>query len=68
MTTTIQALTHLSHRVARSFHRLFNRLTRKAELAITVTLAIPPFLKVNLAYKADLQKSARGDSTPRAGK
>jgi len=64
MTTTVQALTHLSHRIARSFHRLFSRLTRKAELAITVTLTIPPFLKVSFAYKADLQASARGDRSP----
>jgi hypothetical protein len=67
MTTTIQALTNLGHRVARSFHRLFNRLTRKAELAITVTLAVPPFLKVNLAYKADLAKSALSNAASRDG-
>jgi hypothetical protein len=67
MTTAIQALTDLSHRVTRSFHRLFNRLTRKAEPAITVTLAIPPFLKVNLAYQADLAKSELSNAASRDG-
>lgn len=67
MTTTIQAFTHLSHRAARSFHRLFNRLTREAKLGITLTLAIPPFRKVNFTDKADLQASAHGESAPRAG-
>lgn len=54
MTTTIKALANLSRRVARQFHRLFNRLTRKAEFTCTVTIAIPPFLKMELGYKKDL--------------
>jgi hypothetical protein len=49
MTTSIKALAHLSRRVARTFHKLFNRLTRKAEFTCSVTVAIPPFLKVQLA-------------------
>ena len=54
MTTSIKALAHLSRRVARTFHKLFNRLSRKAEFTCTVTVAIPPFLKMQLGYKAVL--------------
>jgi hypothetical protein len=32
MTTTFKALANLSRRVAARFHRLFNRLIRKAEI------------------------------------
>lgn len=58
MTTSIKALAHLSRRVATAFHKLFNRLTRKAEFTCTVTIAIPPFLKMQLGYKTDLGKPA----------
>ena len=58
MTTTIQALANLSHRVARAFHRLFNRLTRKAELTLMISVAVPPFFKMVLRYKTDLRKPA----------
>jgi hypothetical protein len=51
MTTTIKALANLSRRVAASFHRLFNSLTRKAELTLGITVAIPPFLKMEVHYK-----------------
>lgn len=54
MTTTIRALANLSHRVARKFCRLFNRLTRHAELACVVTVAIPPFLKLEARYKTNV--------------
>jgi hypothetical protein len=64
MTTTIQALTNLSHRVARTFHRLFNRLIRKAELTFKITVAIPPFLKMEVGYKTDLGTAAN-DNDPR---
>ena len=53
MTTTIKTLANLSCRVAASFHRLFNRLTRKAELTLALTVAIPPFLKMEVRYKKD---------------
>lgn len=58
MTTSIKALANLSRRVARTFHRLFNRLTRKAEVTLHVTIAIPPFLKMEVGYKTDLGKPA----------
>jgi hypothetical protein len=58
MTTSIKALAHLSRRVARTFHKLFNRLTRKAGFTCTVTIAIPPILRVQLGYKTDLGKPA----------
>lgn len=58
MTTSIKALANLSRRVARAFHRLFNRLTRKAEVIFNVTVAIPPFLKMEIGYKTDLAKPA----------
>lgn len=58
MTTSIKALAHLSRRVARTFHKLFNRLTRKAEFTCSVTVAIPPFVKVQLGYKTDFRKPA----------
>lgn len=54
MTTTLRALAHLSRRVTARFHRLFNRLTRKAELTLAITVAIPPFLKMEAHYKADV--------------
>lgn len=54
MTTTLEALTTLSHRVARCFHRLFSRLLRKAEVEISITFCFPPFFKISLDYKADL--------------
>jgi len=53
MTTTVKALANLSRRVAARFHRLFNRLTRKAELTLGITVAIPPFLKMEVRYKKD---------------
>ncbi|HZZ58146.1 MAG TPA: hypothetical protein VFE31_09975 [Opitutaceae bacterium] len=58
MTTTIKALANLSRRVARAFHRLYNRLTRKAAFTCTITVAVPPFLKMEVGYKADLGKPA----------
>ena len=51
MTTTIKALANLSRRVARAFHRLSNRLTRKAAFTCTVTVAVPPFLKMKSATR-----------------
>ena len=53
MTTTFKALAYLSRRIAARFHRLFNRLTRKAELTLAITVAIPPFLKMEVHYKKD---------------
>ena len=61
MTTTIKALANLSHRVARSFHKLFNRLIRKAELTFKITVAIPPFLKMEVGYKTDFGTAANGN-------
>ena len=58
MTTTFKALANLSRRVAARFHRLFNRLIRKAELTFVVTVAIPPFLKMEVRYKKDFAKPA----------
>jgi hypothetical protein len=58
MTTTFKALANLSRRVAARFHKLFNRLTRKAELTFAVTVAIPPFLKMEVRYKKDFGKPA----------
>jgi hypothetical protein len=58
MTTTIKALAKLSRRVATRFHRLFNRLIRKAELTLALTVAIPPFLKIEVRYKKDFGTSA----------
>lgn len=66
MTTTISALATLSRRVARSFHRLLARPIRKATLAVTVTVAVPPFIKVAVTYKADLGKAAN-DNRPQRG-
>lgn len=53
MTTTLEALANLSRHVAPRFHRLFNRLTRKAELTLAISVAIPPFLKMEIHYKKD---------------
>lgn len=53
MTTTLEALANLSRHVATRFHRLFNRLTRKAELTLAISVAIPPFLKMEVHYKKD---------------
>jgi hypothetical protein len=64
MTTTIKALANLGHRVARTFHRLCNRLIRKAELTFKITVAIPPFLTMELGYKRDFTKAAN-DNHPR---
>jgi hypothetical protein len=64
MTTTIQALANWSHRVARTFHKLFNRLIRKAELTFKITVSIPPFLKMEVGYKTDLGTAAN-DNDPR---
>ncbi|GAB0119873.1 hypothetical protein [Acidisoma sp. 7E03] len=58
MTTTFEALATLSRRVAARFHRLFNRLTRKAELTFAITVAIPPFLKMEAHYKTDFGRKA----------
>jgi hypothetical protein len=51
MTTTVEALAKLSRRVARNFHRLFSRIFRKAELSFGLTIAIPPFVKMEFNYK-----------------
>jgi hypothetical protein len=48
MTTTVKALANMNRRVARYFHRLFSPLFRKAELSFGVTIAIPPFVKMEL--------------------
>jgi len=61
MTTTLEALANLSRRVATRFHRLFNRLTRKAELSLAITVAIPPFLKMEVHYKKDFGKPANNN-------
>ena len=55
MTTTVKALANLSRRVARNFHRLFSRLFRKAELSFGLTIAIPPFVKMEFHYKKPLK-------------
>jgi hypothetical protein len=64
MTTTIKAFANLSHRVARTFHKLLSRLIRKAELTVKITVAIPPFLTMELGYKTDFGKAAN-DNHPR---
>jgi len=58
MTTTFEALATLSRHVAARFHRLFNRLTRKAELTLAITVAIPPFFKMEAHYKKDFGMKA----------
>jgi hypothetical protein len=54
----------LNHRVARSFRRLFARLTRQATLDLACTVAVPPFIKIAIAYKSDLGEPAN-DNRPR---
>ncbi|MBW4025609.1 MAG: hypothetical protein HIU92_21275 [Proteobacteria bacterium] len=51
MTTTVKALANLSRRVARKFHRLFSRIFRKAEMTFGLTIAIPPFVKMEIHFK-----------------
>jgi len=58
MITTIEALADLSRRTARRLHRLFNRPIRTAAFTCTVTIAIPPFLKMVVGYKTDFGKPA----------
>ncbi|MCB8882903.1 hypothetical protein ACELLULO517_21835 [Acidisoma cellulosilytica] len=58
MTTTVEALANMSRRVARYFHRLFSPLFRKAELTFGVTIAIPPFIKMELHYKKSFESPA----------
>ena len=54
MTTIFKALPNLSRRVAARSPKLFNRLTRKAELTFAVTVAIP--LKMEFHYKKDFER------------
>lgn len=60
MNTHFKALTNLSHSVVRSFSRLINRLTRNAKLSLTLTIALPPFLKMEAHYEKDFEKPAAG--------
>ena len=65
MTTTVKALATMSRRVARYFHRLFSPLFRKAELSFGVTVAIPPFLKMELHYKKSFETRANDNRRSR---
>ncbi|MDE1905791.1 MAG: hypothetical protein KGH75_05005 [Rhodospirillales bacterium] len=58
MTTTFEALANMSRRVARYFHRLFSPLFRKAELTLGLTVAVPPFIKMEVHYKKSFDKPA----------
>jgi hypothetical protein len=65
MTTTVEALANLSRRVARNFHRLFNRIFRKAEMTFGLTIAIPPFVKMEIQFKKAFDTPANDNHRPR---
>ena len=62
VSSTLKHIAHRSHRLARAFHRQFNGLTRRAELTLAITVAIPPFLKVEVGYKKNFGKPANDNN------
>ena len=58
MDTFTAAIVRTSRSVRRAATNLMSRFTRKAsiKLAITITISLPPFVKLAIDYKADLSK------------
>ncbi len=64
MNTSISALTRTVRGIRRATHHLIARLTRKASIKLTVTVSLPPFVKIAFDYKADIGAAAN-DNQPR---
>ncbi len=45
-----------SRSIRRATNNLLNRLTRKASLKLSVTVSLPPFVKLAIDYTADLSR------------
>ena len=63
MNTVISATARTGRRVRRSLRRFIKRLTRKAVIELTVTVSLPPFLKIVVGYEAK-PNSAANDNRP----
>ena len=64
MKAAISAITRAARAICRATIHIARRLTRKATIAFTVTIALPPFLKIIIDYKAHLEEAAN-DNRPR---
>ena len=65
MNPLISAITRTARSLRRSFHRIVQRLTRKAKIKLGLTVSLPPFVKVVFDYQADLGEPANDNRTGR---
>jgi len=63
MNPLISAITRTARSLRRSFHRIVQRLTRKAKIKLGLTFSLPPFVKIVFDYQADLGEAAN-DNRP----
>jgi hypothetical protein len=63
MNPLISAITRTARSLRRSFHRIVQRLTRKAKIKLGLTFGLPPFVKIVFDYQADLGE-ATNDNRP----
>ena len=62
MNTAISALIRSAHSICRAVGRLVTRLTRRAELKVSISVSVPPFLKLVVEYNADLRPAANDNN------
>ena len=63
MNTAISALTRIARNIRRAITRLVTRLTRRGKVKVSISVSVPPILKLVFDYRADL-RAASNDNCP----
>ena len=65
MNPLISAISRTARSLRRSFHRIAQRLTRKAKIKLAFTFNLPPFVEIVFDYQADLGEAANDNRSNR---
>ncbi len=61
MEHNLSFLARTNRGIRRAFRRLIGRLRHKADIQLTITMSLPPFLTVAFEYKVDLGRLHEAD-------
>ena len=69
MNRLVTTIDRTSRGIRASIRSIANRLTRKARIKVSLTISLPPFVKLALDYSADLSREPGkpAKACPRAG-
>jgi hypothetical protein len=62
MAPFIVALSRTAHSIRQAADRIGRRFTRKAEIKLSITMSLPPFIKFAFDYKADIGEAANDNT------